>query len=187
MKICIKMWMKTCFHSHFDAIFHQFLLWAIKATNILRALETHHFTFTVSSTLLIWGCFLYHFLSSCKMDHDLPWFRFAQAVHSDVISTLVFFNNCHLTNVNFIQFETRHLYVVARSFNKWKNTKVFRNNVLLHSHSQRFFANVSLKFSNINNRRVTSAHVGILLSFMQLIEEYLLAIKIVWLFLILWI
>ena len=56
-----------------------------------------------------------------------------------------------------------------------KKTKVFRKIVLLHSHSQRFFANVSLKFSNINNRRVTSAYVAILLSFMQLIEEYLLA------------
>ena len=49
--------------------------------------------------------------------------------------------------------------------------------VLLHSHLQRFFANVSLKFTNINNRQVTSAHVAILLSFMQLIEEYLLAAK----------
>ena len=49
--------------------------------------------------------------------------------------------------------------------------------VLLHSHLQRFFANVSLKFSNINNRRVTFAHVVILLSFMQLIEEYLLPTK----------
>ena len=48
---------------------------------------------------------------------------------------------------------------------------------LLHSHSQRFFANVSLKFLNINNRPVTSAHVAILLSLMQLIEEYLLATK----------
>ena len=37
------------------------------------------------------------------------------------------------------------------------------------------FANVSLKFSNLNNRRVTAAYVAILLSFMQLIEEYLLA------------
>ena len=27
------------------------------------------------------------FLSSCKMDHDLPLFRFAHAVQSDVIST----------------------------------------------------------------------------------------------------
>ena len=47
--------------------------------------------------------------------------------------------------------------------------------VLLHSHPQHFFAYVSLKFSNINNRRVTSAYVAILLSIMQLIEEYLLA------------
>ena len=41
-----------------------------------------------------------------------------------------------------------------------------------------FFANVSLKFSNINNRLVTSAHVAILLSFVQRIEEYLLAKKL---------
>ena len=52
-----------------------------------------------------------------------------------------------------------------------------KKNVLLHSHSQRFFANVSPKFSTINNRRLTSAHVAILLSFMQLIEQYLLATK----------
>ena len=57
-----------------------------------------------------------------------------------------------------------------------KNTNFFRKKiVLLHSHSQRFFANDTLKFSNINIRRVTSAYVAILLSFMQLIEEYLLA------------
>ena len=49
--------------------------------------------------------------------------------------------------------------------------------VLLHYHSQRFFANVSLKFSNINNRLVTSAHVAIRLSFVLQIEEYLLAKK----------
>ena len=56
-----------------------------------------------------------------------------------------------------------------------KTQKFSKKIVLLHSHSQRFFAYVSLKFSNINNRRVTSAYVAILLSFMQLIEEYLLA------------
>ena len=50
-------------------------------------LKTHHFTFSVSSTWLIWGCFLDHFLSTCKTDHNLSWFRFAHAVHSDVIST----------------------------------------------------------------------------------------------------
>ena len=49
--------------------------------------------------------------------------------------------------------------------------------VLFHSHSQRFFAYVSFEFSNIKTGRVTSAHVKILLSFMQLIKEYLLATK----------
>ena len=49
---------------------------------------------------------------------------------------------------------------------------------LLHSHSHRFFANVSLKFSSSNNRRMTFAHIAILLSFRQLIEEYLLGKKI---------
>ena len=41
---------------------------------------------------------------------------------------------------------------------------------------QCFFANISLKFSNSNYRRVTVVHAAILLSFMQLIEENLLAI-----------
>ena len=36
------------------------------------------------------------------MDHDLPLFRFAHAIHSDVISPQVFFNNLRLTNVNLI-------------------------------------------------------------------------------------
>ena len=43
---------------------------------------------------------------------------------------------------------------------------------------QRFFANVSLKFSNTNNKWITFASVAILLSFMQLIEKYLLAVNI---------
>ena len=58
-----------------------------------------------------------------------------------------------------------------------KHKKVSEIIVLLHFHSQRFFANVSLKFSNSNNRRMMFAHVAILLSFMRMIEEYLLAIK----------
>ena len=76
--------------------------------------------------------FFNHFLSSCKMDRDLPWFRFAHAVHSDVISTQVFFKNCLLTNVNLIQFENKHFKLVARCLNKWKNTDIFRKIVLLH-------------------------------------------------------
>ena len=117
------------------------------------------------------------FLSSCTMEHDLPGFRLAHAVHSNVKPTLVFFNNCRLTNVNMSQFENKHFEMAARCFTNGKTQKSFRNNRFLHSNSQRFFANVSLKFSNSNNRRMTSANVAILLSFMQLIEEYMLAIK----------
>ena len=41
MKICIKMWMKTCFHSHFYANY-QLVLWkAIKATNMLQLYTTN--------------------------------------------------------------------------------------------------------------------------------------------------
>ena len=50
-------------------------------------------------------------------------------------------------------------------------------NVKLHSQAQRFFANVSLSFSNCNNRRMTFAYAAILLSFMQQVEEYLVVFK----------
>ena len=60
------------------------------------------------------------------MDHDLPLFRFAHAVHSDVILTKVFFNNCLLKNVNLIQFENKHFKLVARCLNKWKKHKSFQ-------------------------------------------------------------
>ena len=53
--------------------------------------------------------------------------------------------------------------------------------VELHSQAQRFFAYVCkwsvLFFSNCNNSRMMFAHAGILLSFMQRIDEYLLALK----------
>ena len=61
---------------------------------------------------------------------------------------------------------------------KWKNTEVFRNNRFITLPLAACFAYVSVRFSNINNRRVTSSHVAELLSFIQFIEEYLLAIKI---------
>ena len=94
-------------------------------------------------------------LSSCTTEHDLPGFRLAHAVHSDVKPTLVFFNNCRLTNVSLSQFENKHFEMVARCFTNDKTQKSFRNNRFLHSNSQRFFANVSLEFSISNNRRVT--------------------------------
>ena len=49
--------------------------------------------------------------------------------------------------------------------------------VIAYSQSQRFFANVSLNFLNNNNRRMMFAHAAILLSFMQQVEEYLMALK----------
>ena len=70
------------------------------------------------------------------MDHNLPLFRFAHAVHSDVISMYMFFNNCRLTNANLFQFENKHFEVVARCLIKWKNTKGFGNNRFIYSYSQ---------------------------------------------------
>ena len=68
--------------------------------------------------------------------------------------------------------------LVARCLNKRKSMYSFGNNRrLLHSQSQRFFANVSLIFSNSNNRRVTFAHVAILLSSTQRVAGYLMALK----------
>ena len=71
---------RTCIHADMAYIRMYLVIYG-------GTLKTHQFTLSVSSTWLSWGCFLYHFLSSCKMDHDLPWFRFAHAFHSDVIST----------------------------------------------------------------------------------------------------
>ena len=116
-------------------------------------------------------------LSSCTMDHDLQYYRLLYAVHYDEIPTLMFFNNCFLTNVNLIQFEnnlkTNTLSWQPDVLTNGKTQKVSEIIVLFYSNSQRFFANVSLKFSNSNNRRITFAHIAILLSIMHLIEEYL--------------
>ena len=60
------------------------------------------------------------------MEHDLPGFRLAHAVHSDVEPTLVFFNNCRLTNVNLNQFENKHFEMVARCFTNGKTHKVLK-------------------------------------------------------------
>ena len=79
--------------------------------------------------------------------------------------------------MNLILFENKHFEVVPDVLTNGKTQKVSKIAVLLHSHSQHFFASVSLKFSNSNIRRMTSAHVAILLSFMQPTEGYLLALK----------
>ena len=147
-------------NSLIKVFFSIFLYWG--------TLETHHFTFTVSSIWLIWGCLLYHFI----LLQNGPWFAMILicsccSFWCNIDVSVFFFKNCRLTNVNLIRFENKHFKVVARCLNKWgKKQKFSKIIVLLHSYSQRFFANVSVKFSNINNKRMTSAHVATLLSFM---------------------
>ena len=93
----------------------------------------------------------------------------------------MFFNNCRLTNVSLSKFEIKHFELVARCLNKWKNTNGFGYNRLITLPG----ATVSLitsafgqsYFSNCNNRRMTFAHAGILLSFMQRIDENLVTLK----------
>ena len=54
---------------------------------ILRDLKNAPFYILCLFHMIDLRMFYLSFLSSCKMDHDLPWFRFAHAVHSDVILT----------------------------------------------------------------------------------------------------
>ena len=96
----------------------------------------------------------------------------------------MFFNHCRLKTVRLIQFEIKHFEPVARCLtcNQWKNTrKISEIIVYLHSQVQRVFFLTSAYdqsyFSNCNNRRISFAHAGILLSFMQHIDEYLVALK----------
>ena len=99
--------------------------------------------------------------------------------HSDITLTFVFFNNVRLTTVRLVEFKSIHFELVARCPNQRKKTrKVSEIIVELHSQSQRFFANVSLNFSNSNNKRMTFAHVAIILSSTQRFAENLVALKI---------
>ena len=59
-----------------------------------------------------------------------------------------------------------------------KTRNVSEIDVNLHSQSQRFFANVSLNFSNSNYRCMVFAHVAILWSLMQRGREYLVALSV---------
>ena len=134
-------------------------------------LETHHYTFTVFFTNLI-----QRFLSPYKMVHYLSYFRFANAVHSDVTPTLMFFNNCCLTNVILIQFGIKHVELVARCLNEWKNTNGFGNNHLISLQGAAFLC-LRQHISNCNNMQMMFAHAGILLTFKQWIDEYLVELK----------
>ena len=92
---------------------------------------------------------------------------FAHTVHSDVSTALFLFNNCRLTCGSLILFESNQFELVARCLDNTKTRKVSEIVVYLHSKSQRFFANVSLNFSNSNCRFMAYAHVAKLLSVIQ--------------------
>ena len=54
------------------------------------------------------------------MDHDLPYFRFAHAVHSDVTLTLLFSDNCEISSI----FKSKRIELVAKYLTRRKNKKV---------------------------------------------------------------
>ena len=62
----------------------------------------------------------HHFLSAYTMDHDLPYFRFAHAVHSDVTLTLLFSDNCEISSI----FKSKRIELVAKYLTRRKNKKV---------------------------------------------------------------
>ena len=77
-------------------------------------LETHLIIFTVSSTWLIWGCFLYHFNPLAQWTMICHNFDLLMLFILTQYRCKCFFNNCRLTNVKFIQFENKHFEIVAR-------------------------------------------------------------------------
>ena len=82
-------------------------------------------------------------------------FGFNHAVRFDVIMTLAFFNNLRLKHGGLFQFENIQFYLVAIRPNSWKTLKVLAVIVYLHSQTQRFFVDVSFKFSNDRCRYTT--------------------------------
>ena len=105
------------------------------------------------------------------MNHDLPWFRLAYTVHSDITLTLAFFNNCNLANVSLIQFENKHLEVEAKH-------EMFRKKSFNNTPGR----SVSLLTSVLNAQTALTGGdfrtcCAILLSYMQRIGDYLMALK----------
>ena len=76
-----------------------------------------------------------------------------------------------------IEFENKRFELVARCLNQWKNTKDFGCNRLITLPGAVFPCYRQSFFSNCNNGRKTFAHAAILLSFMQRVEDYLVARK----------
>lgn len=59
------------------------------------------------------GMFLNDFSTYCKMNLDMPKFEFPRAVHADVITTLVLFDNFRLTYGSLIGFDNKQYELVS--------------------------------------------------------------------------
>ena len=90
--------------------------------------------------------------------------------------TLAFFNNLRLKHGGLFQFENNQCYLLAIRPNSWKTLKVLAVIVYLHSQKQRFFVDVSFKFSNDRCRYTAYGNFAILLFLMQRVMDYLLAL-----------
>ena len=91
--------------------------------------------------------------------------------------TLAIFNNLHLKHECLFQLENNHFYLVAIRPNSSKNTKNLAVIVYLYSQTQRFFVDVSFKFSNTHCRYTAYGNFAILLSLMQHAAGYLLTLQ----------
>ena len=92
----------------------------------------------------------------------------------------MFFNKCRLSNVSLIHLEIKHFEQVASCLNQWKKgtvSEISFNYTPRRSVSLLTSGNGQSYFSNCNNKRMTFAHTGILLFFMQRIDECLVALK----------
>ena len=91
--------------------------------------------------------------------------------------TLAFYNNLRLKHGGLFQFENNQFYLVAIRPNSLKTLKFLAVIVFLHSQTQRFFVDVSFKFSNDRCRYTAYGNFAILLFLMQRVMDYLLALQ----------
>ena len=90
---------------------------------------------------------------------------------------LAFFNHLRLKHGGLFQFENSQFYMVAYVLTHGKTLKRLAVIVYLHSQAQRFFVDVSFKFSNDHGRYTAYGNFAILLFLMQRVKDYLLALK----------
>ena len=91
--------------------------------------------------------------------------------------TLAFFNNLRLKHGGLFQFENNQFYLVAIRPTSLKNTISFGSHRLFTPQTQRFFVDVSFKFSNDRCNYTAYGNFAILLFLIQRVMDYLLALQ----------